>query len=462
MKAGRRRVLSLGMGVALAVWAPLSALAAWENPFRDVGAGDWFYGAVEYVNTAGLFDGTGAEAFSPNEAMTRGMFVKVLGSAAGAEPGGESASRFADVPEDAYYAPYVAWAAETGVVKGTSDTTFSPEEPITREDMAVMLYQYAEACGFDTSYEEERLEAFPDSGEIAGYAVTAMAWAVTQGVLAGSGGYLEPKGVATRAETAQIFYNGREVLGLPEESPEEETPEEEVPGEEEAPEEELPPSEEPPEEWFPPLIDPTPDAPWLEEQRKELEGGTHTLSQLGVTWAALLNELEAHEHDNYYLGTPYVPGDWQSPKGDTRYNGRAGMNCGGFVSYVLRKAGLRAEEAMGLITLVPGQSLVFGSGKAYDLLAGASNYRNLIKNGGLEAYVFSSPFKLISSGKAEKGDILFIDKGPNAKPGEDTHIGFYWEDSLFRTMWQSGEYGNSIGMIVEATTDPVYIIIKID
>ena len=462
MKAGRRRVLSLGMGVALAVWAPLSALAAWENPFRDVGAGDWFYGAVEYVNTAGLFDGTGAEAFSPNEAMTRGMFVKVLGCAAGAEPGGESASRFADVPEDAYYAPYVAWAAETGVVKGTSDTTFSPEEPITREDMAVMLYQYAEACGFDTSYEEERLEAFPDSGEIAGYAVTAMAWAVTQGVLAGSGGYLEPKGVATRAETAQIFYNGREVLGLPEESPEEETPEEEVPGEEEAPEEELPPSEEPPEEWFPPLIDPTPDAPWLEEQRKELEGGTHTLSQLGVTWAALLNELEAHEHDNYYLGTPYVPGDWQSPKGDTRYNGRAGMNCGGFVSYVLRKAGLRAEEAMGLITLVPGQSLVFGSGKAYDLLAGASNYRNLIKNGGLEAYVFSSPEKLLASGKAEKGDILFIDKGPNAKPGEDTHIGFYWEDAPGRAMWHSGSKGNGITAITAATTDPVYILIKID
>lgn len=212
MKAGRRRVLSLGMGVALAVWAPLSALAAWENPFRDVGAGDWFYGAVEYVNTAGLFDGTGAEAFSPNEAMTRGMFVKVLGSAAGAEPGGESASRFADVPEDAYYAPYVAWAAETGVVSGTSATTFSPDNSITREDMAVMLYQYAEACDFDTSYEEEKLEAFPDSGEVAGYAVTAMAWVVTQGVLAGSGGYLEPKGVATRAETAQIFYNSDEVL----------------------------------------------------------------------------------------------------------------------------------------------------------------------------------------------------------------------------------------------------------
>lgn len=450
MKAGRRRVLSLGMGLALAVWAPFSALAAWENPFRDVGTGDWFYGAVEYVNTAGLFDGTGADAFSPNEAMTRGMFVKVLGSAAGVEPGGESASRFADVPEDAYYAPYVAWAAETGVVKGTSDTTFSPEEAITREDMAVMLYQYAEARGFDTSYEEEKLEVFPDSGEVAGYAVTAMAWAVTQGVLAGSGGYLEPKGVATRAETAQIFYNGREVLGLPEE-PSEEPPGEESPGEEEPPGEEESPG-----------VDTTPDAPWLEEQRKELEGGTHTLAELGVTRAALLNELEAHEHDTYYLGTPYFPGDYQSPNGDTSYNGKAGMNCGGFISYVLRKAGLRAQEAMELIKLVPGQSMVFGSGKAYDLLAGASNYRNLIQNGGLEAYVFSSPEKLRASGKAEKGDILFIDKGPGAGPGDDTHIGFYWGDAPGRAMWHSGDNGNGITAITAATADPVYMLIKID
>ena len=138
------------------------------------------------------------------------------------------------------------------------------------------------------------------------------------------------------------------------------------------------------------------------------------------------------------------------------------MNCGGFVSYVLRKAGLRAEEAMGLITLVPGQSLVFGSGKAYDLLAGASNYRNLIKNGGLEAYVFSSPEKLLASGKAEKGDVLFIDKGPGAGPGDDTHIGFYWGDAPGRAMWHSGDNGNGITAITAATADPVYILIKID
>lgn len=452
MRTSAKKLLSATVALLLVAVVPLSASALWVNPFLDVKSTDWYYKAVEYVNTQGLFNGTDTNEFSPNDPMTRGMFVTVLGKASQVDASRYNSSQFADVPSDAYYAPYVTWAAGKGVVSGTSPTTFSPDKAITREDMATMLYRYVEAYGYESAYDQADLLAFHDAGEISSYAQVPMAWAVTHDVLAGSDGYLEPKGDATRAQTAQIFYNAREVLSFPTE---------EFPAEE-APEEEIPPSEELPEEWFPPLIDPTPDAPWLEEQRKELEGGTHTLSELGVTRAALLKELEAHEHDNYYLGTPYIGGDYQSPNGDPSYNGKPGMNCGGFVSYVLRKAGLRAEEAMRLIKLVPGQSSLFGSGKPYDLLAGASNYRNLIKNSDLEAYVFSSPFKLISSGKAEKGDILFIDKGPNAKPGEDTHIGFYWEDSLFRTMWQSGGYGNSIGMIVDATSDPVYIIIKIE
>ena len=463
MRTSAKKLLCAVVALLLVAVVPMSAMAVWFNPFKDVKSTDWYYDAVQYVNSKGLFNGTGTNEFSPGDSMTRGMFVTVLGKANKLDTSAYGCSKFKDVPANAYYAPYVTWAAKVGVVSGTSATTFSPDNSITREDMAVMLYQYAKAYGYDTSYDEANLLDFPDAGKISEYAQVAMAWTVTHGVLAGSDGCLNPKGYATRAETAQIFYNSREVFSFStEEPPEEEPPEVETPPVEESPEEVIPPVEEPPEEWFPPLIDPLPDAPWLEEQRKELEGGTRTLSDLGVTRAALLKELEAHEHDNFYLGTPYFPGDYQSPNGDTSYNGKAGMNCGGFVSYVLRKAGLRAQEAMGLIKLVPGQSSLFGSGKPYDLLAGASNYRNLIKNAGLEAYVFSSPFKMISSGKAEKGDILFIDKGPNAKHGEDTHIGFYWEDSLFRTMWQSGGYGNSIGMIVEATSDPVYIIIKIE
>ena len=438
----RKKALSLLLALLVAAGIPMGSLAAWEDPFTDVRAGDWFYDAVKYVNTAGLFHGTAPHAFSPETPMTRGMFVTVLGKASNVDTAGYDSSQFADVPSGAYYAPYAAWAAEAGVVSGTSPTAFSPEEPILREDMATMLYKYAMAYGHDGAYDETSLQPFPDAGKISSYAQAPMAWAVTHGVLAGSDGYLDPQGETTRAQAAQIFLNARDVLSFPEG--------------------ETPPAEEPPEECLPPLVDPTPDAPWLEGQREELEGGTRTLSALGVTRAALLKELEAHEHDDYYLGTPYIPGDYQSPNGDTTYNGRPGMNCGGFVSYVLRKAGLQAEEAMRLIKLMPDRSFLFGSGKPYDLLAGASNYRNLIKNAGLEAYVFSSPLKLISSGKAEKGDILFIDKGPNAKPGDDTHIGFYWEHSISRAMWHSGDHGNTIGMVAEATSDPVYILIKIE
>ena len=210
------------------------------------------------------------------------------------------------------------------------------------------------------------------------------------------------------------------------------------------------------------MVDPAPAPPWLESQRQELEGGTRTLSSLGVTRAALVKDLESHEGDSYYLGTPYVGGDHQSPNGDASYNGRPSMNCGGFVSYVLRKAGLRADEAMRLIKLIPGQSNLFGSGLPYDLLAGASNYRNLVKNAGLEAYVYGSAESLLASGQAERGDIIFIDKGPGAKAGDDTHIGFYWGPSADRAMWHSNQPSNKIGPITALTADPIFILIKIE
>ena len=178
--------------------------------------------------------------------------------------------------------------------------------------------------------------------------------------------------------------------------------------------------------------------------------------------AALVKDLESHEGDSYYLGTPYVGGDHQSPNGDASYNGRPSMNCGGFVSYVLRKAGLRADEAMRLIKLIPGQSNLFGSGLPYDLLAGASNYRNLVKNAGLEAYVYGSAESLLASGQAERGDIIFIDKGPGAKAGDDTHIGFYWGPSADRAMWHSNQPSNKIGPITALTADPIFILIKIE
>lgn len=212
MKRTGKKLLCTVVAMLLVAVVPMSAMAAWANPFKDVQPGAWYYGAVEYANTKGLFSGTAPDEFSPNDNITRGMFVKVLGSAAGLDTTGYTSSQFKDVPSNAYYAPYVAWAAEVGVVNGTRATTFSPENYITREDMATMLYKYARAYGYDTSYEEAKLLNFPDSNKISSYAQVPMAWAVTHGVLAGSDGYLDPKGYATRAQTAQIFYNSDALL----------------------------------------------------------------------------------------------------------------------------------------------------------------------------------------------------------------------------------------------------------
>lgn len=219
MRKNVKKLVSVTVALLLVAVVPLSASALWFNPFKDVKSTDWYYEAVEYVNTQGLFNGTGTNEFSPNASMTRGMFVTVLGKAAKMDTSAYGTSQFKDVPGDAYYAPYVTWAAEVGVVNGTSPNTFSPNNSITREDMATMLYKYARAYGYDTSYDEANLLAFPDAGKISSYAQVPMVWAVTQGVLAGSDGYLNPKGYATRAETAQIFYNSRNVFSTKVEDP---------------------------------------------------------------------------------------------------------------------------------------------------------------------------------------------------------------------------------------------------
>ena len=152
------------------------------------------------------------------------------------------------------------------------------------------------------------------------------------------------------------------------------------------------------------------DAPVLYAQdafntvKSEVEGGTNYMTSVGVTRESIVRELESHEHDNYYLGTKYVGGDAQSPNGDASYNsGTVGMNCGGFIFYVLRKAGLDAETTMEIMHRTPVNQ--FGSGLPYDWLAGASNYKNLIENGQISAYAFRTKQELLSSGLAEKGDI---------------------------------------------------------
>ena len=157
--------------------------------------------------------------------------------------------------------------------------------------------------------------------------------------------------------------------------------------------------------------------------KSEVEGGTSYMTSVGVTRESIVRELEAHEDDNYYLGTPYAGGDAQSPNGDTSYNsGATGMNCAGFISYVLRKAGLDAETTMEIMHRTPVNQ--YGSGLPYDWLAGASNYKNLIENGNISAYAFRTKQELLSSGLAEKGDIILMwwSNSPGAD-GADNHIG---------------------------------------
>ena len=157
--------------------------------------------------------------------------------------------------------------------------------------------------------------------------------------------------------------------------------------------------------------------------KSEVEGGTNYMTSVGVTRESIVRELEAHEDDNYYLGTPYAGGDAQSPNGDASYNsGAAGMNCAGFISYVLRKAGLDAETTMEIMHKTPVSQ--FGSGLPYDWLAGASNYKNLIENGNLTAYAFRTKEELLSSGLAEKGDIILMwwSNSPGADGAEITLV----------------------------------------
>ena len=200
--------------------------------------------------------------------------------------------------------------------------------------------------------------------------------------------------------------------------------------------------------------------------KSEVEGGTNYMTSVGVTRQAIVRELESHEDDDFYLGTKYVGGDAQSPNGDTSYNsGAAGMNCAGFISYVLRKAGLDAETTMEIMHQTPVNQ--YGSGLPYDWLAGASNYKNLVENGNISAYAFRTKQELLSSGLAEKGDIILMwwSNSPGAD-GADNHIGFFWgEASDDDVMWHSGtepSSGNQISAITPKTPGSFYILIKIE
>ena len=201
-----------------------------------------------------------------------------------------------------------------------------------------------------------------------------------------------------------------------------------------------------------------------DEIKNKAEGGSNDMTQYGVTRAKIVSHLESHEHDDFYLGTPYQGGDWQSPNGDTSYNGSAGMNCTGFVSYVLRACGLDTGTFLEQLSLT-GSTVWTGSGLPYDLMSGASNYLNAVQNGDIAAYTFRDKSELLASGLAQKGDILLMWWSLSPfDDGADNHIGFFWGDSPSEDkMWHSSTHpqsGNQISEIVPKTPGSYFILIK--
>ncbi len=173
-------------------------------PFADVYETDWFYDDVVYVYEEGLFSGTSATTFSPNASMTRAMLVTVLYRLEG-QPTVTGRSGFGDVVVNSYYEDAVTWAADNGIVTGTSTSTFSPEQNVTREQMAAILYRYAQYKKYNTAASSS-LTGFSDHASVSAYAKTAMQWSVAEELIGGAAGKLMPTGNATRAQVAAILH----------------------------------------------------------------------------------------------------------------------------------------------------------------------------------------------------------------------------------------------------------------
>ena len=173
-------------------------------PFTDVSTSDWFYDDVAFVYENGLFSGTDSRSFSPNASMTRAMLVTVLYRLEG-EPTVTGRSSFTDVRSGAYYEKSVIWAAANGIVTGTDSTSFSPDAKVTREQLAAILYRYAQYRKLDTDA-SAKLNSFTDADSVSAYASEALGWAVSEGLINGASGKLMPKGDATRAQVAAILH----------------------------------------------------------------------------------------------------------------------------------------------------------------------------------------------------------------------------------------------------------------
>lgn len=185
-----------------------------ETRFMDVKPGSWYYKSIVYAVSNGLMNGVGDSKFEPEEGMTRAMLVTVLWRYEGSPK--QRPSTFSDVRRGQWYSEAVSWAAKNGIVTGVGDNKFEPDTQITREQIATILYRYAQKKCADTSTRGS-LSAFPDNGKVNGWAKTALQWCVGEGLIGGTNEngrvYLDPQGTATRAQVATILMRYIEKLG---------------------------------------------------------------------------------------------------------------------------------------------------------------------------------------------------------------------------------------------------------
>ena len=174
--------------------------------FADVSSDSYCADAVKWAVENGVTNGTTATTFSPNAACTRGQIVTFLWRAAGSPAPKTTVNPFTDVAADAYYAKAVLWAVENGITNGTTATTFSPDAPCTRAQAVTFLFRGAIANGLEAVTLQELVSGFSDAASLPGYAVSAMNWALANGIVQGNGGALMPNNTCTRGQIVTFLY----------------------------------------------------------------------------------------------------------------------------------------------------------------------------------------------------------------------------------------------------------------
>ena len=191
---------------------PMRTLEVPLPPFMDVDAYKWYTEGIKYCYRYGLMSGVSSSSFLPNTPLTRAMFVTILAKIDGADLKEYTGSSFNDIPTGKWYSKPVEWAFRNGYTSGTSEGYFSPDTPVTREQLAQFLYSYTKIKGYEMS-EPASLDGYTDKGEISKWALNAMKWAVAEKLISGtSATTLSPKSQATRAQVATIVKGYRELI----------------------------------------------------------------------------------------------------------------------------------------------------------------------------------------------------------------------------------------------------------